>query len=103
MLGRISGAPQLLHALEVEGLLHANQRLGLPLVPLRIGVVTSPGSEAHRDFVGQLDRSGFAFEVFFEPTLVQGAEAPEQSRPRRAARAGADRPRRRRARRRSPR
>jgi exodeoxyribonuclease VII large subunit len=79
MLGGIAAARrQLLHALDVEGLLHANQRLELPLVPLRIGVVTSPGSEAQRDFVGQLDRSGFAFAVFFEATLVQGAEAPEQ-------------------------
>ena len=47
-------------------------------MPLHVGVVTSPGSEAHRDFVGQLDRSGFAFQVYFEATLVQGAEAPDQ-------------------------
>ena len=79
LLGGIAAARRrLVHALEVEGLLHANQRLELSLVPLRVGVVTSPGSEAHRDFVGQLDRSGFAFEVFFEATLVQGAEAPDQ-------------------------
>jgi exodeoxyribonuclease VII large subunit len=79
LLGGIAAARRrLLHSLELEGLLHANQRLELSLVPLRIGVVTSPGSEAHRDFVGQLERSGYAFQVFFEPTLVQGAEAPEQ-------------------------
>jgi exodeoxyribonuclease VII large subunit len=79
LLGGIAAARRrLVHALEVEGLLHANQRLELSLVPLRVGIVTSPGSEAHRDFVGQLDRSGFAFEVFFEATLVQGAEAPDQ-------------------------
>ncbi len=79
LLGGIAAARRrLLHTLEVEGLLRANQRLELSLVPLRIGVVTSPGSEAHRDFVGQLARSGFAFEVFFKPTLVQGPEAPEQ-------------------------
>ncbi len=79
LLGGIAAARRrLLHALEVEDLLHANQRLVLSLVPLRVGVVTSPGSEAHRDFVGQLARSGYAFEVFFEPTLVQGAEAPDQ-------------------------
>ncbi|MGD0742644.1 MAG: exodeoxyribonuclease VII large subunit [Acidimicrobiales bacterium] len=79
MLGGIAAARRrLLGTLEAEGLLHANQRLELSLVPLRVGVVTSPGSEAHRDFVGQLDRSGFAFRVHFEPTLVQGAEAPEQ-------------------------
>jgi exodeoxyribonuclease VII large subunit len=79
MVGGIAAARRrLLHTLEVEGLLEANRRLELSAVPLRVGVVTSPGSEAHRDFVGQLDRSGFAFEVFFAATLVQGAEAPAQ-------------------------
>ena len=79
LLGGIAAARRrLLRTLELEGLLHANQRLALPLVPLHVGVVTSPGSEAHRDFVGQLDRSGFAFQVYFEATLVQGAEAPDQ-------------------------
>ena len=79
LLGGIAAARRrLLRTLEAEGLLHANQRLALPLVPLHVGVVTSPGSEAHRDFVGQLDRSGFAFQVYFEATLVQGAEAPDQ-------------------------
>jgi exodeoxyribonuclease VII large subunit len=79
MVGGIAAARRrLLHTLEVEGLLDANRRLELSAVPLRVGVVTSQGSEAHRDFVGQLDRSGFAFEVFFASTLVQGAEAPAQ-------------------------
>jgi exodeoxyribonuclease VII large subunit len=79
LLGGIAAARRrLLRTLELEGLLYANQRLALPLVPLHVGVVTSPGSEAHRDFVGQLDRSGFAFQVYFEATLVQGAEAPDQ-------------------------
>jgi exodeoxyribonuclease VII large subunit len=50
----------------------------LPLVPLRIGLVTSAGSEAYRDFTGQLRRSGFEFEVLLEPSLVQGPSAPRQ-------------------------
>ncbi len=79
LLGGIAAARhRLLQALEREGLLNANARLALPLVPLRIGIVTSPGSEAHRDFVGQLTRSGFAFEVHLEQSLVQGPEAPRQ-------------------------
>jgi len=47
-------------------------------VPLRIGLITSPGSEAERDFRGQLERSRFAFDVHFEPSLVQGPGAPAQ-------------------------
>ncbi len=79
LLGSIAAARrQLLQALAAEGLLEANRCLPVPLVPLRIGLVTSPGSEAHRDFVGQLARSGFAFELRLEPSLVQGAEAPQQ-------------------------
>jgi exodeoxyribonuclease VII large subunit len=79
LLGGIAAARRkLLAVLGAEGLLDANARLPLSLVPLRIGLVTSPGSEGHRDFVGQLDRSGFAFEVHLEASLVQGAEAPSQ-------------------------
>ncbi len=79
LLGGIAVARRrLLETLAREGLLDANRTLPLPLVPLRIGLVTSPGSEAHRDFVGQLDRSGFAFDVRLEASLVQGPEAPEQ-------------------------
>jgi len=79
LLGSIAAARrQLLKTLETEGILDANRRLPVPLVPLRIGLVASPGTEGHRDFTGQLDRSGFAFEVHLEPSLVQGADAPAQ-------------------------
>ena len=79
LLGGIAAARhRLLAALAAEDLLDANRRLRLPLVPLRLGVVTSPGSEAHRDFTGQLARSGFAFEVHLERCLVQGPDAPTQ-------------------------
>jgi exodeoxyribonuclease VII large subunit len=79
LVGGIAAARRrLLIALEAEGLLEANGRLTLTPVPLRIGVVTSPGSEGHHDFVGQLERSGFAFSVHLAPSLVQGPEAPAQ-------------------------
>ncbi|MGH9302853.1 MAG: exodeoxyribonuclease VII large subunit [Acidimicrobiales bacterium] len=69
---------RLLQALEREALLEANRRLPVPLVPMRVGLVTSAGGEAYRDFMGQLDRSGFAFDTRFEPALVQGAAASAQ-------------------------
>jgi len=79
LVGGIAAARRrLLGALAAEGLLEANRRLALPLVPLRIGLVTSPGSEAYRDFTGQLERSGYRFDVRFEPSTVQGPEAPAQ-------------------------
>src|ERR1019366_6927216 len=79
LVGGIAAARRrLLATLAAEGLLDANRRLALPLVPLRIGLVTSPGSEAYRDFTGQLERSGYRFDVRFETSTVQGPEAPAQ-------------------------
>lgn len=77
LVGGITAARRrLLAALEKDGLLHANRRLPAPLVPLRVGLVTSPGSEAYRDFTGQLERSGYNFNLRFEPSVVQGPDAP---------------------------
>lgn len=79
MLGGIAAARRkLLVALQSEGLLEANRRLRLPLVPLRIGLVTSAGSEAYRDFTGQLERSPYRFRVRLEACAVQGPEAAGQ-------------------------
>jgi len=79
LVGGIAAARRrLLGTLAAADLLDANRRLALPLVPLRIGLVTSPGSEAYRDFTGQLERSGYRFDVRFEPSTVQGPEAPAQ-------------------------
>lgn len=79
LLGGIAAARhRLLQTLAAEGLLEANKARPLSLVPLRIGIVTSAGSEAHRDFTGQLERSGFAFTTRLEASLVQGPEAPRQ-------------------------
>ena len=79
LVGGIAAARRrLLGTLAAEDLLDANRRLPLPIVPLRIGLVTSPGSEAYRDFTGELERSGYLFDVRFEPSIVQGPEAPAQ-------------------------
>jgi len=67
---------ELLRALDAEGLRTRNRALGVPDVPLRVGLVASPGSEGYRDFVGQLARSGFAFSVTVAATSVQGVGAP---------------------------
>lgn len=61
-----------------DGSLAANGSLPAPLVPLRIGLVTSRGSAAHGDFTDQLRRSGFRFAVKTTHTVVQGETAPER-------------------------
>jgi len=77
LLGRLAAQrAALIRALGQEGLLERNRSLRLPAVPLRVGLVASPGTEGYRDFLGQLEGSGFAFDVVVSPTPVQGAGAP---------------------------
>lgn len=76
-LGQLEVArAQLLARLRSEGLLDANGRLPLPPVPLRVGLVTSGGSAAEADFLHELGRSGFAFDVVRCDARVQGFDAP---------------------------
>jgi len=76
-LGRLAADRDALIArLHQAGLLDANKRRPIPVVPLRIGLVTSVGSAAFHDFTDELDRSGYAFEVIVCDTRVQGADAP---------------------------
>lgn len=78
LLGRLAAQrAALLRALAAEGLLDRNRSLPVPEVPLRIGLVASPGTEGYRDFLGQLTGSGYTFEVAVVPTQVQGTDAPE--------------------------
>ena len=61
--------------LAASGLLQRNAAVPLPLVPLRVGLVTAAGSAAHADFVHELASSGYAFEVLLCDARVQGATA----------------------------
>lgn len=63
---------RILRALHAEGLLRAQERLTVPLVPLDVALVTSQGSAAEADFLHELGRSGHTFHVRPHPTLVQG-------------------------------
>src|SRR3984957_15355690 len=77
LLGRLAvQRAQLLRALEAEGLLTRNAGLAVPEVPLRVGLVASPGTEGYHDFLGQLTGSGFGFLVQVVPVAVQGGDAP---------------------------
>ena len=60
-----------------DGSIEANRKLPLPLVPQRIGLVTSRGSAAHADFVDHLRRSRYRFEIKTAHTNVQGETAPD--------------------------
>lgn len=71
--GRLAaGRDEVLRRLAADGSLVANGRHPLPLVPLRVGLVTSRGSAAHADFLDQLRRSGYRFAVRTVHAAMQG-------------------------------
>ncbi|MDM7992721.1 MAG: exodeoxyribonuclease VII large subunit [Candidatus Fermentibacter sp.] len=55
-----------------EGLTTRNPSLPFPALPLRIGLISAPGSAALEDFLSTLRESGFPFEVVFHPAMMQG-------------------------------
>jgi exodeoxyribonuclease VII large subunit len=69
---------EVLRRMTADGSLHANASLPLPLVPLRVGLVTSRGSAAHGDFTDQLRRSAYRFAVKTVHVAVQGETAPDR-------------------------
>jgi exodeoxyribonuclease VII large subunit len=76
-MGRIAlDREEVLRRMSADGSIEANGSLPIPLVPLRIGLVTSRGSAAHADFIEHLERSRFGFSVTTAHTMVQGEAAP---------------------------
>jgi exodeoxyribonuclease VII large subunit len=69
---------ELIARLSAEGLLEANKRVVISPVPLRVGLVASPGTEGYSDFTGQLLNCGYGFEIVLVKTAVQGEAAPAQ-------------------------
>jgi exodeoxyribonuclease VII large subunit len=63
---------EIVRKLAAEGLLERNARLPLPDTPLRIGLITSLGSDAYHDVMRTLSESGFAFQVTAHGARVQG-------------------------------
>ena len=79
LLGDVARRRQeLIARLLAEGLLEKNKLTTLSPVPLRVGLVASPGTEGYSDFTGQLVNSPFSFAITLVKTLVQGEGAPPQ-------------------------
>jgi exodeoxyribonuclease VII large subunit len=75
-LGRLAAERErVLRALATEGLLDRNGRVPLPLVPLRVGLVTAADSAACADFVEELERSAYGFRIVHADSRMQGAGA----------------------------
>jgi exodeoxyribonuclease VII large subunit len=79
LLGDVARRRQeLIARLVNEGLLDTNKKVSLTPVPLRVGLVASPGTEGYSDFTGQLANSGYGFSIVLVKTAVQGEAAPPQ-------------------------
>ncbi len=65
---------EILLRLEKDGLFETNSLLDLPLLPKRIGIITSHGSAAFNDFVLTLTRSPFGFRLLIADAVMQGAQ-----------------------------
>ncbi len=75
-LGQLESAKaQLLAELKAEGLLVSNKRHRIPVLPLRVALITSVGSAAEADFNDELSSSVYSFDVTLFDTRVQGDEA----------------------------
>ena len=71
----ISERDDLLRRLHAEGLLRRNAEARMPVMPLRVGLVTALNSAACADVCRVLHRSGYAFELVAADTPVQGRAA----------------------------
>jgi exodeoxyribonuclease VII large subunit len=67
---------QLKNRLEAEGLFDGERKRSLPLVPRRIGIVTSPSGAAIRDMLQIIQRRFPNVEILICPVRVQGVESP---------------------------
>ncbi len=68
---------ELIRRLAEEGVTERNKAVPMPLVPLRVGLVTSRGSAAEADFMDELAGCAFGFQVVVCDSRVQGDLAPQ--------------------------
>jgi exodeoxyribonuclease VII large subunit len=69
---------ELRRRLRAEGLLRAGRERPLPLLPRRVGLVTSPVGAARDDFVRNAQARFPRIDILVVPTQVQGDGAPGQ-------------------------
>ena len=67
---------EVIRRLKERGLFDKNRRTVLPLVPLRLAVITSVGTSANADVMKTLTESKLGFQIAEYDVRVQGPEAP---------------------------
>lgn len=69
---------QLKAKLSAEGLFSPERKRPIPKIPTRVGIITAPTGAAIRDMINISGRRFPMAELVLFPSLVQGADAPEQ-------------------------
>jgi len=69
---------QLKEKLRKQGLFDEARKRGLPLLPAKVGIVTSPTGAALRDMLRILQRRNASLDVLIYPARVQGSGAAEE-------------------------
>lgn len=69
---------QLKEKLRKEGLFDESHKVPLPMLPRKVGIVTSPTGAAIRDMLRVLQRRNASLDVLIYPAKVQGAGAAEE-------------------------
>ena len=63
---------EIIERLQKEGLFEQNKKCIVPMLPLRIGFITSHGSAAYNDFIKTITASKFGFKVYVADAMMQG-------------------------------
>ena len=69
---------QLKEKLRKEGLFDESHKIPLPLLPKKVGIVTSPTGAAIRDMLRILKRRNASLDILLYPAKVQGTGAAEE-------------------------
>jgi len=77
-LGKLAQEKQrLIKLLKEKGVFEVNKQKELPLVPLKLGLITSDDSAAYNDFHHELQGSPYGFKLILRNTLMQGQVAED--------------------------
>lgn len=65
---------EIIERLQKEGVFETNKGIYVPSLPSKIGLITSSGSAAYKDFIETLMVSGFGFKVYLADAMMQGEQ-----------------------------
>lgn len=63
---------EIITRLQKEGLFEKNKKCVVPMLPLRIGLITSTLSAAYNDFIKTLTDSKYGFKIYLADAMMQG-------------------------------